>query len=129
MHSLSFMYPHIAGHVFDIDHWRNVHLPLGLGLTDKYMGIRPKKITLLSPTRGGDLNADSAAYGGIAIVQFDEKEAVEKFSTLFEFEEAAQRLSADFPNYTAGPPQILISVIQDVTDIDAMVEKFKKSET
>ena len=127
MHMLAFMYPNAPGHVFDIDHWKNVHLPLGLGLTDKYIGTRPKKVTLLAPTRGGDLKADSAAFGAIAIVIFDEKEAVERFSTLFEFEEASRRLSADFLNYTAGPPEILVSEIQEVTEINAMIEKFKNS--
>ena len=127
MHTLAFMYPNAEGHVFDIDHWKNVHLPLGLGLTDKYLGIRPRRIMLFAPVRGGDLKADSAPYGGIAAVMFDEREAVERFATLFEFEEAAQRLAADFPNYTAGPPDVLIADIQEVTDIDAMIETFKKN--
>lgn len=127
MYMLAFMYPN-GERAFDIDHWRNVHLPLGLGLTDKYLGVRPTRITLLSPTRGGDLQTESAAFGGVAICIFDKQKDVEKFSTLFEFEEAAQRLSADFPNYTAGPPQIMISEIHEVTEIDAMIENFKNSE-
>ncbi|HJQ17772.1 MAG TPA: hypothetical protein VJ859_12325 [Allosphingosinicella sp.] len=127
MHMLAFLYPNSAGHVFDTDHWRNVHLPLGLGLTDKYIGVRPNKVILLAPTRGGDLEADSAAFGAMAIVIFDQEKSVEKLSTLFEFEEAARRLSADFPNYAAGPPQILISEIQELTEIDAIIEKFKSN--
>ena len=125
MHMLAFMYPNAPGHVFDIDHWKNVHLPLGLGLTDKYMGIRPERIMLFSPMRGGDLKAESSPFGGIAVVIFDDAKAVERFSTLFEFEEAAQRLSADFSNYAAGPPQVVVSEIREVTEIDKMIEIFK----
>lgn len=128
MHVLAFLYPSAPGHRFDVDHWKNVHLPLGLGLTDKHLGIRPRKILLFGSARGGDLQADSAPYEAIAAVCFDEREQVERFSTLFEFEEAARRLSEDFPNYTAGPPAVLISEIRDVSDIDAMIERFYAGE-
>ena len=127
MHMLAFMYPHSPGHVFDIGHWKNVHLPLGLGLTDKYLGVRPRRVMLFAPTRGGDLQPDSASYGGIAVCIFDDREAVERFSTLFEFEEAAQRLTADFPNYAAGPPEILVADIREVDDIDEMIQLFKSN--
>ena len=127
MHVLAFMYPNAPGKVFDIDHWRNVHLPLGLGLTNKYLGIRPKKVVLLSPTAGGDLHGDSAPYGGIAMVMFESREAAEKLATLFEFKEAADRLSADFANYAAGPPSIMVSEVHEVTDIDAVIEAFVRN--
>lgn len=128
MHALAFLYPAAAGHVFDVDHWKNVHLPLGLGLTDKHLGIRPRKILLFGSARGCDLQAGSAPFGAIAAVCFDDRESVERFSTLFEFEDAARRLSEDFPNYTAGPPAVLISEIREVSDIDAMIERFYAGE-
>ncbi|KQX20762.1 hypothetical protein ASD39_04180 [Sphingomonas sp. Root50] len=125
---LAFLYPSAPGHVFDVGHWKDVHLPLGLGLTDKHLGIRPRKILLFGPARGGDLQADSAPFAAMAAVVFDDREGAERLATLFEFEEAARRLSADFPNYTAGPPAILISEIKEVTDIDAMIERFYEGE-
>ncbi len=128
MYMLAFLYPSAPGHRFDVDHWKTVHLPLGLGLTDKYLGIRPRRIILFGPGQGGDLQPDSAPFGAIAAVLFDDRESVERFSTLFEHEEAAQRLSADFSNYTAGPPAILISEVKDVSDIDAMIDSFYQGE-
>lgn len=128
MHMLAFLYPAAPGHRFDVAHWKDVHLPLGLGLTDKHLGIRPSRILLFGPGQGGDLQADSAPFEAIAVVIFDDRESVERFSTLFAFEEAAQRLSADFPNYTAGPPAVLVSEIKEVTDIDAMIERFYEGE-
>jgi uncharacterized protein (TIGR02118 family) len=128
MHMLAFLYPSAPGHAFDVGHWKDVHLPLGLGLTDKHLGIRPRKILLFGPAQGGDLQPGSAPFGAIAAVIFDDRESVERFSTLFTFEEAARRLSADFPNYTAGPPAILISEIKEVDDIDAMIARFYEGE-
>ncbi|MHA3794979.1 EthD family reductase [Rhizorhabdus wittichii] len=128
MYMLAFLYPAAPGHSFDAAHWKDVHLPLGLGLTDKHLGIRPRKILLFGPGQGGDLRPDSAPHAAIAAVMFDDRESVERFATLFEFEEAARRLSADFPNYTAGPPAILVSEVKEVTDIDAMIERFHAGE-
>jgi uncharacterized protein (TIGR02118 family) len=128
MHMLAFLYPNAPGQKFDVTHWKNVHLPLGIGLTDKHLGIRPRKIMLFAPGQGGDLHYDSAPFSAIAAVIFDDKDTVERFSTLFECEEAARRLSADFPNYTPGPPAIMVSEITEVTDIDEMIESFKRSE-
>jgi uncharacterized protein (TIGR02118 family) len=129
MYMLAFLYPSAPGHVFDTVHWKEVHLPLGLGLTDKHLGIRPRKILFFGPGEGGDLRPESAPYGAVAAVMFDDRESVARFATLFEFEEAARRLSADFPNYTAGPPAILVSEVKEVTDIDAMIERFYAGET
>ncbi|HKR90403.1 MAG TPA: hypothetical protein VJS38_19720 [Phenylobacterium sp.] len=128
MFALAFLYPSAPGHVFDVEHWRNVHLPLGLGLTDKHLGVRPRRIMLLGPTWGGDLQRDGAQLGGIAIVMFDERKDVERFATLFEFQEAAERLGADFQNYTAGAPNILVADIHDVREIDEMIDRFKRQE-
>lgn len=127
MHALSFLYP-AGSQPFDAVHWKEVHLPLGLGLTDKHLGIRPDRIMLFHAIRGGDLQDASAPYGAIATCIFSDKEQVEAFSTLFEFEEAARRLSEDFPNYTAGPPNVMVCEIRDVTDIDAMIEQFQADE-
>lgn len=128
MHMLAFLYPSAPGERFDETYWKDVHLPLGLGLTDKHLGIRPRKVMLFAPGRGADLNHDSAPFSAIAAVIFDDEDAVERFSTLFDYEEAARRLSEDFPNYTPGPPTILVSEIRDVTDIDQMIESFQRAE-
>jgi uncharacterized protein (TIGR02118 family) len=127
MHMLAFVYPSAPGHHFDVDHWRNVHLPLGLGLTDKYLGVRPRRIVLMGPGDGGG-GTTEPPFAAIAAVLFDTRDDVETFSTLFEHEEAARRLSQDFPNYAAGPPAIFISEISEVNNVDEMIDIFKSSE-
>lgn len=128
MHMLAFLYPNGAGHEFDTKHWKDVHLPLGLGLTDKYLDVRPKRIMLLAPGRGHDLARETAPYAAIAIVLFDDRADVERFSTLFSFDEAVQRLSADFPNYTVAPPAVLVSDVLEVEDINEMIAQFQRNE-
>jgi hypothetical protein len=128
VHILSFLYPHEKGTVFNQDHFLRVHLPLGIGLTQKHLAVKPIKILIFTPTRGGDGQSDSAAYGAISSVFFETRAEVDKFATLFNYQEAAQRLSADFKNYTPHPPQVLLSETIELTDMDAMIAAFHEME-
>lgn len=128
MHVLSFMYPHEPGTVFNQDHFLRVHLPLGIGLTHKHLGLKPVKILVFTPTRGGDGSADSAAYGAVSSVFLESRADLDKFATLFNYQEAAERLSADFKNYTPHPPQVLLSETVELNDMDALIAQFGKME-
>lgn len=127
MYMLAFMYPHEPGTTFNYDHFIDVHLPLGIGLTEKYLGIKPTHMVVHDGTTGADGTADSARYGAISCCYFDSRDAVDKFATLFSFEEAARRLSEDFANYTPHPPEIIVSRVHrlDGSVMDAFVHKFK----
>ena len=112
------------GQQFDYDHLVNVHLPLGVGLTEKHLKIKPKKIVIYSPVHGPDNTPESSPHAAITNVYFDTKEEAETFLRLFEVEEAARRLSEDFPNYTAGPPSVLLARVSEVTDMEALISDF-----
>ena len=99
MYIVAFMYPS-GNRTFDYDHFVNVHLPLGVGLTEKYLSIKPDKIVVYTPISGGDGKLSSSPYCAISSVYFSSEEDAKAFSTLFTFEEAARRLSEDFANYT-----------------------------
>lgn len=125
MHILAFMYPNEPGAKFDKDHFLKVHLPLGLGLTAKHLGLKPQKVVLYTPTRGADGQSESARYCAISSVFFNTEAEVGKFSGLFDVEEAARRLSEDFPNYTPHPPEIVTGEVTEITDIDGMIRRFE----
>ena len=126
MYMVAFMYPNAEGAVFDFEHFVNVHLPLGVGLTDQHLHLKPRKIVIYSPTRGGDGRPGSAPYITISSVFFDSREAAETFAGLFNVEDAARRLAADFPNYTPAAPEIMLAEVTEITDIDALVRAFRE---
>lgn len=121
MYMVAFMYPNRPGATFNYEHFVKVHLPLGLALTKKHLGLKPKKIVVYSPTRNGD-PAAPAPYITISSVFFETQGEADKFSRLFDVEEAARRLSADFPNYTPAPPEVLVAKVAELTDMDALIE-------
>lgn len=129
MYMVAFMYPNTENGSFNFDHFVNVHLPMGLSLTQKHLSIKPKKIVVYSPTRGADGTPASAAYITISSVFFDSREEADIFAGLFEVEEAARRLSADFANYTPAAPDVLIAKVTELTDMDGMIDAFEQSGT
>lgn len=104
--AVAFQYPWDAGKPFNLDHFLKVHLPLGVGLTEKHLGIRPLGILVhVNEPVGGE----PPAFAAVSNVYFATEADARRFLTLFEVEEAARLLIADFPNYTAGPPRVALS--------------------
>jgi hypothetical protein len=121
MHMVAFMYPNKAGATFNLEHFLKVHLPLGLYQTFKHLGLKPRKLVVYSPTWNiGNANA-LLPYIAISSVFFDTRAEAEKFSGLFGVEEAARLLSADFANYTPGPPDVMLAEVTELTDVDALI--------
>ena len=58
MYMVAFMYPSASTpqdcSEFDYEHFVSVHLPMGLGLTKKYLGITPEKIVVYNPITDGE---------------------------------------------------------------------------
>ena len=127
MYIVAFMYPS-GNRTFDYGHFVNVHLPLGVGLTEKYLNIKPDKIVVYTPISGGDDKLSSSPYCAISSVYFSAEEDAKAFSTLFTFEEAARRLSEDFANYTPSAPEVIISRAHELPDMDGMIRDFQTSE-
>ena len=124
MYMVAFMYPSSEDRDFDLEYYVNVHLPLGVGLTKKYLDIKPDKIIVYTPF--GDSYGGSEGYAAITSIFFDSEEKANKFIGLFKVEEAADRLSADYENYTGNPPQVMKAKVTEIPDIDALIERFKQ---
>lgn len=126
MYMVAFLYPNAPGRKFDYEHLVNAHLPLGVGLTYKHLKIMPTKIVVYSPVHGADNTIESSPYSAITNVYFETRDEAEIFLGLFDVEEAARRLSEDFPNYTPGPPSVLMACVSEVTDMDRMITSFSQ---
>jgi len=121
MYMVAFMYPNKQGATFNLDHFIKVHLPLGLHQTFKHLAIKPKKLVVYSPTWNVGPPGALLPYIAISSCFFDTRADAEKFSGLFGFEEAARLLSADFPNYTPGPPDVMMAEVTELTDVNSLI--------
>jgi hypothetical protein len=121
MYMVAFMYPNEAGGTFNLEHFLQVHLPLGLHQTFKHLGLKPVKLVVYSPTWNMGHPHRLLPYIAISSVFFNTRAEAEKFSGLFGFEEAARLLSTDFPNYTPGPPDVMMAHVTELSDIDALI--------
>lgn len=121
MYMVAFMYPNKVGGTFNLEHFLEVHLPLGLHQTFKHLALKPVKLVVYSPTWNVGYPQGLLPYIAISSVFFNTRAEAEKFSGLFGFEEAARLLSADFPNYTPGPPDVMMAEVTELTDIDALI--------
>ncbi len=128
MYIVAFMYPSTDDQSFNYDHFVNVHLPMGVGLTEKYLQMKPEKIVVFTPITGGDGELSSSPYCAISSCYFKEEEDAKLFATLFTYEEAARRLSEDFANYTPNAPEVIISRVHELLEMDRMINSFQASE-
>ena len=125
MYMVAFCYPNAAGGTFDFDHFVNVHLPMGLSQTLKHLKLTPEKLVVYSPTWNVGDPKKPLPYIAISSVFFKTRADAEKFSTLFSYEEAARLLIEDFPNYTPGPPDVMMAQVTELTDIGALIARHK----
>ena len=104
MYMVAFMYPADPAKKehseFNYEHFVNVHLPMGLALTKKYLNIKPHKIVVYNPVTDGSGTFNDRPYCAISSVFFASQADAKTFCTLFSYEEAARCLSEDFANYT-----------------------------
>jgi hypothetical protein len=121
MYMVAFMYPNKPGATFNLEHFIKVHLPLGLHQTFKHLAIKPKKLVVYSPTWNVGQPGALLPYIAISSCFFETRAEAEKFSGLFGFEEAARLLSDDFPNYTPGPPDVMMAEVTELNDVDALI--------
>lgn len=121
MYMVAFMYPNRPGGVFNREHFVKVHLPLGLYQTFKHLGLKPLKLVVYSPTWNVGNPQALLPYIAISSVFFATRAEAENFSGLFGFEEAARLLSADFPNYTPGPPDVMMAEVTELSDVEGLI--------
>ena len=122
---VAFAYPRAQDGPLDLQHYLNVHLPLGVGLTNKLLGIRPKRMTVYSSMEGTGSDSIAAEHAIITTLIFDSKDQADKFLTLFDIEEAATRLTEDYANFTAHHPHPIWGEVVEITDMDPLIARFE----
>ena len=124
MHVLTFMYPTAPGENFNFEHYYKTHLPMGAGLAEKHLGIMVSKMiiqTVRLPENGGL----DAPYYVLCHVPFETKEEADTLASLFNNDEARQRLSDDWPKYTPISPQAVLSEWTVLDNMDELRARFK----
>jgi hypothetical protein len=121
MYFVQVMYPRVNDR-FDLDHYRNVHQPMGKGAMLRYEGVKPVQSWIGIDTFGMDRTPESAAYHLIATQIFEERDEAEAFVRLFENPELAEMFEADWPKYTDAPPVCVLGRLVD-PGLEATLEK------
>ena len=113
MYVVRIIYPRTEGSTFNLQHYLDVHTPLGLGLLKSNTGIVPIRVEVDAyPFAAGP---DPMPFHCASNLYFAELAHVEAFKSLFANEESAKLLAADFDHYTTNHPLISIS---EITEID-----------
>ena len=125
MYVVNVMYPNEPGSEFNMQHYLDVHMPMGIGLLHKLFGVKPRRVEVQGDTYGPDRTSASAKYHCVCTLYFDTKEDADQFIGVFENEEAAVMLAADWPKYTVGEPVAFLgrSFELDADDLIARSEK------
>jgi hypothetical protein len=113
MYCVKVLYPNSLGSTFNLKHYLQVHVPLGLGLLKKHCNVVPIRIeaaanpyTLIEGTR--------PPYHMIFSAYFTNKAEADSFKKLFRVEEAVRLQKEDWPNFSQADPEILITEIIEV---------------
>lgn len=124
MHVLTFMYPSAPGETFNFDHYFKTHLPMGAGLAKKFLDIDVSKMIIQS-VRGPEQGGIPAPYFVLCHVILKSKEEADRLAGIFAFDEAAKRLSEDWPKYTPLAPSAMVSEWTVLEDMDALRARFR----
>ncbi|MEM7542781.1 MAG: hypothetical protein AAF384_14540 [Pseudomonadota bacterium] len=126
MYVVHVMYPNPADATqeFDMRHYLEVHMPMGIGYLHREFGVRPCRVEVCGGTYGADRTNASADYNCFGSVYFETKQEADTFIELFEMERPRGVLAADWPKYTPADPIAVLGEIK-VLDIDETLEKGK----
>ena len=125
MYVVNVMYPNEPGSEFNMQHYLDVHMPMGVGLLHKLFGVKPRRVEIQADTYGADRTSATAKYHCVCVLYFDTKEEADQFTGVFENEEAAAMLAADWPNYTVGEPVVLLGRSFDLDPEDLLARAGK----
>lgn len=125
MYCVMIMYPRAEGGQFDLKHYLDVHMPMGVGLLFKHTGVKPVKVVIQTENHGMDGSAGSSAYNTLCSVYFNTEQEANQFITVFNIEEAARLLKADWPKYTNTNPIAEIGRAFEL-DVDELICKSDK---
>lgn len=126
MYVVSIRYPRKEGEQFNFDHWKSVHMPMGIGIYNRTNGFAPKQVMVQHATYGMDGKSESAdAYATVWLL-FDTKEGLDGFIKLHSDEIASAPLAEDFVNYAPLPPHLAFGECEILSDMDDIITRGEK---
>lgn len=112
MYVVRILYPRTEGSRFNLQHYLDIHTPLGLGLLRSTTGVVPLKVEVdADPTQAGP---SPIPFHCATSLYFKTEEDVAAFNSLSEHEDVAKQLSADFALYTTNPPVVSVARVVPV---------------
>jgi len=121
LYLFTFLYPRPQGRAFGYEHHQNVHMPMGLALVKKHLGVQPDFYWV--ERIGENDPASQEKYAAIVHLCFAKEEDRDRILEMPGVAEAAQ-LQADYANYTDTPPEIRRSRLVMVNDIAKETARF-----
>ena len=118
----TFLYPRPKTRAFDYEHHRQVHMPMGVGLAKRFLGIEPN--TFWIERIDEDRPDSESPYCAIVHLLFEREEDRDKLSEMRNVPEAVH-LARDYDNYTDMPPEVRLSRVTIDDDMGAVLKKFE----
>jgi uncharacterized protein (TIGR02118 family) len=107
MYTVKIFYPKKPGSSFEFNlrHYLEVHVPLGLRLFRQHMGFSPARVEC--DVNCSTLDGADGCYHVVASLYFETREEAEGFRRLFRIPEVGEQLSADWANFTEVAPEMI----------------------
>lgn len=123
MYAVSIRYPRKEGEEFNFEHWKNTHMPMGIGIYNKTNGFIPKQVMVQYDTYGMDGRPESTdAYATVWLL-FDTQAGLDGFIKLHSDEIKSAPLAEDFSYYAPLPPHLAFGKIEVFEDMDAVLAR------
>lgn len=124
MYLFTFLYPRPRNRAFGYEHHQNVHMPMGLALVKKHLGVQPEFYWI---ERIGENDPNSKEkYCAIVHLCFAKEEDRNRVLEMHAVSEAAQ-LNADYGNYTDAPPEVRLGRMVQVDDIPGAIAQHESA--
>ena len=124
MYLYTFLYPRPKSRTFDFEYHRHVHMPMGIGLAKRHLGIQPLRFWIERIDE--DDPASTQKYCAIVHLLFEKREDRDRLAEMARIPEAAQRLGADYDNYTDTRPEVRLARVTIDEDMPALIDQFNR---
>ena len=123
MYAFTFLYPRPKSRMFDYEYHRAVHMPMGLALVKRDLGVEPAMFWIERIDEGDP--SSSEQYCAIVHLMFTDREARDRMVTSRINPAAAEKLRSDYDNFTDIAPTIRISQVTMDEDIAGYIDRFE----
>lgn len=123
MYAVSIRYLRKIGENFNLEHWKQTHMPMGLATLYRTQSVRPVRVMIQHSVVGMDSAEESTdAYATVWLI-FESREGLKGFMALHNDPVAAAPLVEDFSHYAPLAPHIALGEVWEFKDIDGLLAR------